>query len=52
MMLGNISYMFDYWANPVIHLLLLKSSMVLRYKPKVNAIVYNQQPIMDDHGAS
>ena len=23
----NILYMFEYWANPVVHLLLLKSSM-------------------------
>ena len=23
---GNITYMFDHWANPVVHLLLLKSS--------------------------
>ena len=26
-MLGNIPYMFDYWADPVVHLLLQKSSM-------------------------
>ena len=25
-MLDNIPYMFDYWADPVVHLLLLKSS--------------------------
>ena len=24
---GNILYMFDSWADPVVHLLLLKSSM-------------------------
>ena len=24
---GNILFMFDYWPNPVIHLLLLESSM-------------------------
>ena len=24
---GNISYMFDYWANPVVHLLLVKTSL-------------------------
>ena len=24
---GNIPYMFDCWADPVVHLLLLKSSM-------------------------
>ena len=24
---GNIPYMFDYWADPVVHLLLGKSSM-------------------------
>ena len=24
---GIISYLFDYWANPVVHLLLLKASM-------------------------
>ena len=25
---GNIPYMFDYWANAVVHLLILKSSTV------------------------
>ena len=25
---GTIPFMFDYWADPVVHLLLLKSSMV------------------------
>ena len=25
---GNVPYMFDYWADPVVHLLLLKSYMV------------------------
>ena len=24
---GNIPYMFDYWADPVVHLFILKSSM-------------------------
>ena len=24
---GNIPYMFDYWAIPVVHLLIIKSSM-------------------------
>ena len=24
----NIPYMFDFWANPFVHLLLLKSSMI------------------------
>ena len=24
---GNIPYLFDFWANPYIHLFLLKSSM-------------------------
>ena len=28
---GNISYMFDYWANLVVHLLLMKSSMSDQY---------------------
>ena len=26
-MRGNIQYLFDYWADPFVHLLLLKSSM-------------------------
>ena len=30
---GNISFMFDCWADPVVHLLLLKSFMS---KPKIN----------------
>ena len=25
---GNIPYLFDFWADPIVHLLLLKSSMV------------------------
>ena len=25
---GNITYLFDFWADPFVHLLLLKSSMV------------------------
>ena len=25
---GNIPYLFDFWADPFVHLLLLKSSMV------------------------
>ena len=25
---GNIEYMFDYWVNPVVHLLLLNRSKI------------------------
>ena len=31
-MYGNIPYMFDCWADPVVHLFLLKSSMVVPYR--------------------
>ena len=35
---GNIPYMFDRWADPVVHLLLLKSSMLPTYLPRLRTI--------------
>ena len=40
---GNISFMFDCWADPVVHLLLLKSSMTFRF-PAYHVITRPYRP--------
>ena len=40
---GIILYMFDSWANPVVHLLLLKSSMALYFMSQSGSVTANEQ---------
>ena len=35
---GNIPYLFDFWADPIVHLLLLKSSMVKPIQFSCNSV--------------
>ena len=40
---GIILYMFDSWANPVVRLLLLKSSMALYFMSQSGSVTANEQ---------